>query len=295
MSESNQHELARRVQAEDELRKANAELEQRVQDRTAELAVANRDLAQKNQENEMFVYSVSHDLRSPLVNLQGFAKELSLVGEDIRTLLVEPAIPPSVRDRGLALLDGGMAEALGFIQAGVMRLSGIIDALLRLSRTGRLEFQAQQVDVNPLVQRIVASLHGTIHERGATVTAQELAPAWGNPTSLEQVFANLIGNALNYLDPKRPGTIEVGMHKPAAGEPAQGCVTYYVKDNGLGIPEAYQEKIFRAFQRAHPEVARGEGIGLAIVTRIMERHHGRVWVESKPGVGSTFFVAFPAR
>ncbi len=268
-------------------------LEQQVQHRTAELAETNRDLAQQNQENELFVYSVSHDLRSPLVNLQGFSKELSLVTQELRAILADGQWSPEVRQRGLGLVDQDMAESIRFIQTAVSRLSNIIDALLRLSRVGRVEYQPQAVDVVGLARRVVTAMRSTVEERGATVLVHDLPPAWGDPTAVEQVFANLIGNALNYLDPNRPGRIEVGSRDPSNGAQSDGLQTYHVKDNGLGIPAAYQHKVFQAFQRVHPEVARGEGMGLAIVRRIVERHRGRLWVESTCGEGSTFFVALP--
>jgi signal transduction histidine kinase len=135
-------------------------------------------------------------------------------------------------------------------------------------------------------------MQATIAGQGASVLMHYLPPAWGDATALEQVFANLIGNSLKYLDPKRPGRIEVGV----AGQCNNGHLTYYVKDNGIGIPAPYQHKIFQAFQRVHPEAAPGEGMGLAIVRRVVERHHGRVWVESAPEVpeGCIFYVTLPA-
>src|SRR5262249_42462429 len=152
------------------------------------------------------------------------------------------------------------------------------------------EYQWQAVDVRAAVVRVVESLRGTLEERKADVAVKDLPPCWGDPTAVEQVFANLIGNAVNYLDPRRSGKIEVGS---AAEE--SGLRTYYVRDNGLGIPDSYLPKIFVAFQRLHPDAARGEGIGLALVRRILERHGGRIWVESTVGEGSTFFVALPTR
>jgi signal transduction histidine kinase len=176
-------------------------------------------------------------------------------------------------------------------------LSGIIDALLRLSRAGRVEYRWQRVEVNAVVARVVESLNGTITQRGATVRMRNLPPVWGDPTAVEQIFANLIGNALNYLDSKRPGVIEVGGENRTGGS-ATGADsafhTYYVKDNGLGIPESYRPKIFQAFQRLHPQVAKGEGIGLVMVRRMVERHGGKIWLESAQGAGSTFFVTLPS-
>lgn len=262
---------------------------------TAQLAETNRDLAQKSDENEMFVYSVSHDLRSPLVNLQGFSQELALVSQDLRALLLAEEIPSATRQRALALLDEDMAPSLRFIQAAVSRLGAIIDALLRLSRAGRLEYQWHEVDLVATVGRIVDALHETIEARGAQVTLGDLPPAWGDPTALEQVFANLIGNALAYLSPDRPGQIEVGWVPPGAATRDLGPEfhTYCVRDNGLGIPEHARDKVFQIFQRLHPQVAAGEGLGLALVRRIVERHQGSIWIESVEGAGSAFYVALP--
>ena len=269
-------------------RPVNDDLENRVRDRTEELNQANRELAHKNQEIETFVYSVSHDLRSPLVNLEGFSKELDLVYKELRPLIAK--LPPDEHKRALQLLDKDMAESLGFIRTAVRRLSGIIDALLRLSRVGRVELQYQEVDVQAVVRRVVDALHGTISQRGAEVHVGALPAISADPTALEQIFANLIGNALNYLDPARPGRIEVGVRPSAPSDKSQ---LFFVKDNGLGIARDYQHKVFQAFQRLHPDRVPGEGMGLAIVRRIVERLHGKIWIESEVGQGSTFFFNLP--
>jgi len=176
----------------------------------------------------------------------------------------------------------------------VGRLARIIDALLRLSRAGRVEYQWQSVDVASVVRKIVEALHDTISAKETEVALGELPPAYGDPTAVEQIFANLIGNAVQYLDPARPGRIEVGStEQTVMGKPA-GFQVYYVQDNGLGIPEAYHQRMFTAFNRLHADVAQGEGIGLALVRRMVERHGGRIWLESAEGVGTTFFIALPA-
>jgi signal transduction histidine kinase len=252
------------------------------------------NLGQQKQENEMFVYSVSHDLRSPLVNLQGFSEELSLSCRDLRELFLRDDVPEPVRRRGLQLMDRDIEESIRFIQAAVGRLARIIDALLRLSRAGRVEYQLREVDLAATVGKIVDALHDTIAAKGARVVVGDLPPAWGDPTALEQVFANLIGNAVQYLDPDRPGRIEVDGDEPHGHGLPRGLKVYRVRDNGLGIPEAYHHRMFTAFSRLHAGVAQGEGIGLALVRRMVERHGGRIWLESAPGVGTTFFVALPA-
>ncbi len=261
-----------------------------------ELEVRNLELSHKNSEVEAFVYSVSHDLRSPLVNLEGFSQELGLVCGDIREILADTDLPPEVRRRGLALVDEDMATSTHYIREAVKRLSNIIDALLRLSRVGRLEYRWRRVALNPIVGRVVDAMGGTLAERGASVVVDDLPPVWGDPTALEQVFANLIGNAVLYLDPGRPGLIEVGCEDAEDGDtPGPTFRTYHVRDNGIGIPPGAADKIFQVFQRLRPKHADGEGLGLTIVQRIVERHDGEVWVESSEGEGSTFFVRLPVK
>jgi len=260
--------------------------------RASDLTRVNRDLGQKNQEIEMFVYSVSHDLRSPLVNLQGFGNELNLARAELQKLLQgEPSAAD--RQRALALTEREMTESVHYIQTAVTRLSSIIDALLRLSRAGRVEYHPKMVDLKPVIQRIIAAMRVTITQHGAEITVQDLPLVWSDPTAIEQIFANLIGNAVHYLDPQRPGKVEIGATVREV-EGMEKALTCYVKDNGLGIAPKYQDKVFAIFQRLHVDVASGEGVGLALVRRVVERHGGQVWVESVEGAGSTFFVAFPA-
>jgi PAS domain S-box-containing protein len=292
-SRSSVLDATERRQSEKAIRQLNESLEVRVQERTAELGAANHDLAQKNQENEMFVYSVSHDLRSPLVNLQGFGKELGMITEDLKSLLLAESVPEAVRKQAMALLEGDVQQSLHFIHTATTRLSNIIDALLRLSRVGRVEYQFRDVDLQCLVSQVAESLSAGLFDAGITIKASPLMTCVGDATALEQLFANLIGNAIKYRDPCRAGVIEIG-RMPAVTNGAHATVgTFYVRDNGLGIPEAHQEKIFQAFKRAHPTVAPGDGMGLAIVRRIVDRHGGSVWVESREGQGSTFFFTLP--
>lgn len=278
--------------AEREQTALQAALEMRAQ----ELTKVNDSLRQQKQDNDMFIYSVSHDLRSPLVNLQGFSRELQVSCDELRTMLDDARLPEPERVRISHVLDGNLNEALHFLRTAVARSASIIDALLRISRAGRLEYQWQRVSVSRTVARVVEALHQQISERGVAISVGELPPVWGDPTGIEQIFGNLLGNAVNYLDPSRPGRIEIGALEPSAPEPdgrATRMRTYYVRDNGLGIPDAYMSKMFSAFQRLHGDRAKGDGIGLALVRRVTERHGGRVWVESMEGVGSTFFVTLP--
>ena len=280
-----------------EAEREQATLKTRLEARARELAGVNEELRQETQDNEMFIYSVSHDLRSPLVNLQGFSKELQVSCDELDTIVEEAKLPEAEHRRMAHILDSDVRESLHYLRSAVTQAAAIIDALLRISRAGRLEYQWQRVSVGRAVSRVVDALQGAISQRAAVVTVRELPPMWGDPAAVEQIFSNLIGNALNFLDPARHGRIEVGA---LAAEPvdetgphAVRMRTYYVRDNGLGIPAAYLSKVFRAFQRLHGDIAHGDGIGLAVVRRTVERHGGRVWVESAEGAGSTFFVMLP--
>ncbi|MGF6596851.1 signal transduction histidine kinase [Paraburkholderia sp. GAS448] len=259
--------------------------------RAGELARINETLRQQTQENEMFVYSVSHDLRSPLVNLQGFSKELIHACDDLRRAVRESSLTDAQRARIEHLIDEDIREALRYLQTAVLRASHIIDALLRLSRVGRVEYRQQQVEVADIVQRVIDAMQMSIRARGARVVVHDLPPVWGDPIALEQVFANLIGNAVNYLSPSREGWVEIGTTPAPPG--VRSLRIFYVRDNGLGIPEIALPRLFSAFQRLHGNVAPGEGIGLALVRRVVERHGGRVWAESREGVGTTFYVSLP--
>ena len=150
------------------------------------------------------------------------------------------------------------------------------------------------MDVAALVEKIIDALHDTIAGKNAEIDVGDLSTAWGDPTAVEQIFANLIGNAVHYLDPTRRGRIELGCSDPSRLDGLAGFRVYYVKDNGLGIPPAYHQRVFTAFSRLQANVKQGEGIGLALVRRMVERHAGKIWLESAAGVGTTFFVALPA-
>jgi signal transduction histidine kinase len=276
---------AERRRAQKEVAQARDKLELRVEERTAELAATNSELAKKNEEVEAFVYIVSHDLRAPLVNLQGFSKELETSCRELREKLrVSAGSGDSAVQR---ILDDDIPGSLQYIRAGTVKFQRLIDALLTLSRYGRLEYRSDEIDVRALVAGTIESLHQSIEAGKAEVTVGPLPKAVGDMTAIGQVFSNLVGNALKYRRPGVPGRIEIG------GKQEGAAVHYWVKDNGSGIPESAQRRLFQVFQRFHPDLAPGEGMGLAIVKRVIERHGGKVWAESTEGVGTTFHLELP--
>lgn len=243
----------------------------------------------KDFETELFIYSVSHDLRSPLVNLHGFSEEIRLSVASMRALIEGGGGDALPRDKLLAIVDDEVSSALKFIKASSQRMSQIIDALLRLSRAGRGDAERAAIALNAFVDRLVESLHALIAERHVQVRILPLPTVYAATSSVEQILQNLLTNAIKYLDPSRPGLIEIG----SAPSDSPLMATIYVKDNGLGLSPAAHEKLFMAFQRFHPAAAVGDGIGLAVTKRLVVRSGGRIWCESVEGEGSCFFVSLP--
>ena len=242
-----------------ELEGLNDQLEARVHERTAELAASNAEL-------ESFAYSVSHDLRAPLRAMDGFSK--------------------IVMDEYAETLQPEGRRFLGMVRENAMKMQALIDDLLRYSRLGRHKLELAPIDVDAVVERVLQDLAPVIEEHGTRVHVFDLPPALGDQTLLWQVFSNLIGNAVKFSRGADEPTIEVG------GSTARdGGVAYWIRDNGTGFDMQYADKLFGVFQRLHrSEDFEGSGVGLATVQRIVTRHGGRIWAESEPNKGATFYV-----
>jgi len=246
-----------------------------------------RELEEKNKELETIVYTVSHDLRSPLVNVQGFSKQLTKACEKI---VASIAAAPDGRVVGTDLkpqVEGTIPQALKFINAGVNKMEMLLAGLLRYSRLGRVALNIRPLDMNALLTEIVAAMKFQIENAHATIDVAPLPSCLGDPAQTNQVFANLLDNAIKYRDPQRPLTIAV------TGRVSGGEAIYSVKDNGIGIAPQHQPKAFEIFHRLNPDQTVGEGLGLTIAQRVLERQRGRIWVESEEGKGATFFVSLP--
>lgn len=240
-----------------ERRQLNEKLEQRVRARTAQLEVANREL-------ESFAYSVSHDLRAPLRAIDGFSQALL---EDCAD---------QIDDQGQVYL--------GRVRANTQRMGELIDALLLLSRLSRAEMVIEAVDLSALAKHIAADLKQEDDERQVQMSIEPGLVVEGDARLLRVVLENLLGNAWKFTSKRREACIKFG-----ALEEEEHYV-YYVRDNGVGFDMAYADKLFGAFQRLHPmNEFSGTGIGLATVQRVIHRHHGRVWADAAPDKGATFF------
>lgn len=280
-------DMTRQKDFEHSLERVAADLESRVAERTKQLEATVGELRRKNEEVEAFVYIVSHDLRAPLVNVQGFARELEDGCARLKNLLAANPCFEAERSAIREILEDDMAGALRFISASSAKFERLIDALLGLSRQGRQVYTLVPIDVQELVVNTVATLRQMINAARATVKVGSLPVATADATALGQVFSNLIANSIKYRSPLRRLVVEVG------GKVEEERVRYWVRDNGLGIPESGKSRLFQVFQRLHPAQARGEGMGLAIAHRIVERHGGQIWAESQEGQGSAFLFSLP--
>ncbi|MDR7039575.1 PAS domain S-box-containing protein [Methylobacterium sp. BE186] len=242
---------------------------------------AEAELRESNEEIQRYAYIVSHDLRAPLVNVMGFTSEIAATRGEVRAALA--GHPEAER------IDADLGEALGFIQAAVTRMESLIAAILKLSREGRRTFVPEPLDMAALVRGLRDAQRHQAETRGASVTvAPDLPGITADRLAVEQIFGNLIDNAVKYLDPARPGRIAV-----TGRVVASGYARFDVADNGRGIAEQDHSRVFELFRRAGPQDQPGEGIGLAHVKALVRALGGRIDLTSRPGSGTTFSVFLP--
>jgi PAS domain S-box-containing protein len=240
----------------------------------------------KNRELENYLYVASHDLRSPLVNVQGFSRRLEKQMVKIKEIITSAGNENPVSEIE-ELIDKDIAKNLDFIYTGVKKMDSLLNGLLQISRTGREPVVPVNVDMKQLLNKVMAAHNFQITELGAEVKIADIYDCYGDESQLNQLFSNIIDNAIKYRHAERPLQIEI------SAELRKQRVVYCVRDNGIGIAPRHIEKIWDVFYRTGMSQAPGEGLGLSLVKRIVEKHRGRVWVESEENQGSVFFVELP--
>ncbi len=244
----------------------------------------------KNKEMENYLYIASHDLRTPLVNIQGFSQRLKKQADSIKTLFVDKTLEPETLHQLGIITDEDIPKTLSFVLSNIEKMDTLINGLLQLSRTGRVEMNIQKIDMNELFANIIQSLDFQIKEAKCEIKINPLPECYGDAALLDQLFANIISNALKYSDSERTLEITVGAKK------TYNRVVYTIKDNGIGIEQKHLDKIWDIFYRIDPRSDKtGDGIGLSLVKRIAEKHNGKVWAESEVNIGSVFHIEIQNR
>jgi PAS domain S-box-containing protein len=248
-----------------------------------------KELQAKNEELESIVFIASHDLRSPLINIQGFAGELQKSCRELTVFLGREALS-EINSRAVRrILDEDIPESLNFISAGTGKMDALVKGLLRLARIGITQMHIEPVDMNRLMATILKTVQYQMREYDIEIRADNLPPCLGDWVQLNQVFSNLIDNSIKYRHPGRKSVIEI------TAIVRDNKVRYAVRDNGIGVAPEHNKKIFEIFHRLNPAgPVKGEGLGLTIVQRILDRLDGKIDVESSPDNGATFIVELPA-
>ena len=245
-------------------------------------------IAMKNKELEQIVFVTSHDLRSPLINVDGYSREIEYSLKEIMNVLeTEDASPNNLEDTIHSVLPD-MKDSLFHIRKSTKQMDALLKGLLNFSRSGRAALNIVDLNMNALIDELIASFEFQVKEMGVTIEIGELPQCRGDKVQVNQVFTNLLDNALKYLHPTRLGVIQV----TGTIEVNNRCI-YCVEDNGIGIASENQTVIFELFHRLNPSKTEGEGLGLTIVQQTLERMNGEIRVESNLGKGSRFYVSLP--
>ncbi|MDD3877668.1 MAG: PAS domain S-box protein [Bacteroidales bacterium] len=246
----------------------------------------NEDLIDKNKEMEQFVYVTSHDLRSPLVNIQGFTKELVNASKEILSVVNTTNNVNELRGKIDTIYNEDLNESLHYILLSARKMDALLNGLLKLSRMGRIALNIKELNMDKMLRDIISSFNFQIQSKNINVKVSELYNCKADENLLSQVFSNLIDNAVKYMDKDNGGQIII------SNEIVNGKIIYCVEDNGPGISKEYHQKIFEIFHRLSTKTE-GEGLGLSIVQKIIEKHGGNIRVDSEIGTGSKFFIEIP--
>ncbi len=244
-----------------------------------------KELKQKNKELEQVLYVASHDLRSPLVNIEGYSKELDYSLKELGDSIEKEHVLLTIKEKISPIIKKEIPESLHYIHASVSKMQALIKGILSLSRLGTTIRKIDELDMNEMITDIIDSHKYRLSESDIKTEVSELPSCKGDSVLINQVLSNLIDNAIKYSDSGRSSIIHISGYKDETQS------VYCIEDNGIGIAPEHQGKIFEIFHQLEPMRATGDGMGLTIASRIIEKHHGMIWIESKLGKGSKFFIS----
>ncbi len=255
---------------------------------TEECEYLAKTLASKNKELQNFTSIIRHDLGNPLLSIDAFATMLDEYCCQLDQILGKNSASQELKDQISSIVKSDIPEAVSYIQTSAAEMKKLLEGLKQVADVGRRTLNIEPQDMNEIIRQIVGKMSLQFDDCGASVAVESLPACLGDATQLSQIFTNLLSNALKYLDLNRKGSIHI------SSRVEQEMSIYCLEDNGIGIAPADKEKVFEIFHRVDPKgPVSGEGLGLTIVGRIIDRHQGRIWLESELGKGSIFYVALP--
>ena len=254
--------------------------------REQKLQMLNTELEAKRNELQQLLYITTHDLRSPLVNIQGFNKELEISIKELNEYIKNETIPESSVEKYRLILEEEIPEAMHFISSSAAKMDALLTGLLVLSRLERQKSASKELDMDQLITLVLDDFQFEINKHQIEIDVSNLPHCYGDELQINQLFSNLIGNAMKFFSPERPGKIKI------SGGRENNFSKYIVEDNGIGIHPNYQEKVFELFHKLDPKKP-GIGLGMNIVKQIIEKNNGKIELESEPDVGTKFSIFLP--
>jgi PAS domain S-box-containing protein len=250
--------------------------------------ILNKDLEEKNAELERLIFVASHDLRSPLVNIQGFGGELNNSYNEVKKVIAEVDNINDLRNKLANILDTDIPESINFIELSAQKMNQLISGMLKVSRLGRNEITLAKIDMNKLMSEVSSTFEFIVKKEHIIISIENLPECTADKILIDQLFANLISNSIKFRNPEMQAKISI------SGFIEDQYSVYCVEDNGIGFSEKYMDNIFLLFHRLNNSIE-GEGLGLSIVKKIVDIHKGKIWAKSEVGKGSKFYVALSSK
>ncbi len=251
-----------------------------------QLSKLNQELKAKTEELQQILYITTHDLRSPLVNIQGFSKELEASVKELTEILESSEIPENMRVTYQDIVEKELPESIHFITSSITKMDQLLKGLLKISRLGRQKMHFVPLNMNKLLKEASESLEYESNQNNIHINIDDVPDCFGDEIQINQLFSNLMENAIKFMHPDRPGKIHI------SGKKGIKFVKYTVEDNGIGIAKEHQKKVFELFHKLNPQKP-GSGLGMNIVKQIIEKHNGKIELSSETGKGSSISVFLP--